>query len=282
MHNRLNKTTICSVLCIDIVGHSRKPDADQIRQKEHFNALVEAALSPVPKNDRAILDTGDGAAIAFFGAPEDALTTALLIRDGISDDNRLHPQHLFELRMGIHLGPVRVVRDINDIFNIVGDGLNASQQVMSFAAPNRILASRSYYEIISPGNNDVIRLFAHFGSKKDHDEREYDMYIVGRAESESRTGWREVLGQLEKIHPNPAFWIRAATLGVIGLAALAVMLSHLFEAPSAAPQAEAAPLGLDPVPVADEAHAKHQSAEKKPARAPLQCTEAERMLNQCN
>ena len=45
MHNRLNKTTICCVLCVDIVGHSRKPDADQIRQKEHFNALVEAAFA---------------------------------------------------------------------------------------------------------------------------------------------------------------------------------------------------------------------------------------------
>ena len=280
MHNRLNKTTICSVLCVDIVGHSRKPDADQIRQKEHFNQLVEAALSAVPKNDRAILDTGDGAAIAFFGAPEDALTAALLIRDGISDDNRLHLHHPFELRMGINLGPVRVVRDINDIFNIVGDGLNASQQLMSFAAPNRILVSRSYYEIVAPGNDDVIRLFSHFGIKKDNDEREYDMYIVGRAESESRAVWREVFGQLKKIRPNPAFWIRTATLGVMGLAALVLLLSHLFESPLAASRMEAVPPGLDTAPVTEAAHAKHPSADRKPVR--VQCTEAERMLNQCN
>jgi hypothetical protein len=282
MHNRLNKTTICSVLCVDIVGHSRKPDADQIRQKEHFNELVEAALSTVSKNDRVILDTGDGAAIAFFGAPEDALTAALLIRDGVSDDNRLHPQHPFELRMGINLGPVRVVRDINDIFNIVGDGLNASQQVMSFAAPNRILVSRSYYEIVAPGNDDVLRLFSHFGIRKDNDAREYDMYIVGRAESESRAAWREVSGQLGKIHPNPAFWMRAATLGLMGFAALVLLLSHLFESPSAASPVEAGPPGLDPARAVKDAHAKHSSAERKADHAPFQCTEAARMLNKCN
>ena len=110
MHTRLKKNLICSVLCVDIVGQTRKPDADQIRHKARFQAMVEQALHGIALNDRVILDTGDGAAIAFLVVPEEALTVALLIADAMVNDANLYPEDRIALRAAIHRGPVRVVR----------------------------------------------------------------------------------------------------------------------------------------------------------------------------
>ena len=43
------------------------------------------------------------------------------------------------VRIGINLGPVRLVKDINGQPNIVGDGINVAQRVMGFADPGQIL-----------------------------------------------------------------------------------------------------------------------------------------------
>jgi hypothetical protein len=70
---RVNKTSICSVLFIDIIDCSLKPVSEQIENKDCFNALLTSAIKNIAESDRIILDTGDGAAVALMGAPEDAL-----------------------------------------------------------------------------------------------------------------------------------------------------------------------------------------------------------------
>lgn len=125
-----------------------KPVSEQISDKELFNSLINEALKNVAQSDRIILDTGDGAAITLMGSPEEALFTALTIRDGILDHNKGINNNL-RLRIGINLGSVRVVKDINDRPNIFGDGINVAQRIMSFAGENQILVSRSYFEVTS-------------------------------------------------------------------------------------------------------------------------------------
>lgn len=299
MRTRLNKTSICSIVCVDIVGHSRRPDAEQIMQKERFNVLVEAALAGMPKNDRAILDTGDGVLIAFFGAPEDALTVALLIRDGIQEDSRQHPQHPIALRMGINLGPVRVVPDINGTLNIVGDGLNAAQQVMSFAAPDRVLVSRSYYEIVSPENPDILRMLSYFGIKIDKDEREHEMYIVSLAEGREEAGWQGLWARLAP-DVTPLFWLRAGVLGIISclVAGSLLMYGSASNGIALAKRAESMPSPLkelEPVAEKKEAQGEYRKTKRKtvgnehargtasdPSPASGSCTEAARVLTQCH
>ena len=53
------------------------------------------------------------------------------------------------VRMGINLGPVKLVKDINGHPNIIGDGINVAQRIMSFARPGQIVVSRSYYDVVS-------------------------------------------------------------------------------------------------------------------------------------
>jgi class 3 adenylate cyclase len=177
MANRINKTSICSILFLDIIDYSEKSDADQIEIKSLFNDLISLSLESVAKDDRIILDTGDGIAIAYMGSPEDLMFVALTIRDGILKSN-MHCQNPLFVRSGINLGPVRIVSDINGRPNIIGDGINVAQRIMSFSEPNQILVSRSFYEITSRLTVEFSEMFAYSGVKQDKHVRDHEVYSV--------------------------------------------------------------------------------------------------------
>jgi len=178
MEQRNNKTIICSVFFLDIVEYSKKSVSGQISLKERFNAFLSIAIRDVPVNDRIILDTGDGAAISFLGDIEDALQAALSMRSSLlAEDVSTEPALL--VRMGINLGPVRLVKDINGQPNIVGDGINVAQRVMGFADPGQILVSRSYYDAASRLSQEYTGMFHYQGSRTDKHVREHEVYAIG-------------------------------------------------------------------------------------------------------
>jgi len=177
MNDRINKTVICSIVFLDMIDYSKKPDAEQIEVKNQFNALISNALKDIAQNDRIIVDTGDGAAIACSGSPEDALFIALAIRDEIIKTNISSKNPLY-VRFGINLGTVRVMNDINSQPNIIGDGINVAQRIMSFAQPNQILVSRSYFEITSRLSQEISQMFDYSGVKQDKHVREHEVYSV--------------------------------------------------------------------------------------------------------
>ncbi|MDD2751452.1 MAG: adenylate/guanylate cyclase domain-containing protein, partial [Acidithiobacillus sp.] len=186
MEDRGNKTIICSVFFLDIVEYSKKSVSGQISQKERFNAFLSNAIRDVPVNDRIILDTGDGAAISFLGDVEDALRAALRMRKSLmSDEGLIDPPLL--VRMGVNLGPVRLVKDINGQPNIVGDGINVAQRVMGFAGPGQILVSRSYYDAASRLSQEYTGMFQYCGARTDKHVREHEVYEIGFAGDMSAT-----------------------------------------------------------------------------------------------
>jgi hypothetical protein len=79
-------------------------------------------------------------------------------------------------RVGINLGPVKLVRDINGNLNAIGDGINVGQRVMSFASDNQILVSRSFYEVASCLSDTYHDLFRIIGVRRDKHEREHTVY----------------------------------------------------------------------------------------------------------
>jgi class 3 adenylate cyclase len=174
--DRTNRTFICSVLFLDIVEYSRKPVSEQILLKERFNSLISDSIDELPPNDRIILDTGDGAAINFLGDSEDALFVAVALRDAfrrpVASGLRL------EARMGLNLGPVRLVKDLNGQPNIIGDGINVAQRVMSFAEPGQVLVSRSYFEVVSHLSAGYSQMFSYRGSRTDKHVREHEVWEV--------------------------------------------------------------------------------------------------------
>ena len=174
---RPNRTFICSVVFIDIVEYSKKSVNEQIQIKERFNALLSEAIKDISIHDRIILDTGDGAAISFLGDPEDALFVAMSLRDALKDDQTEAMSDLL-VRMGINLGPVKLLKDINNQPNLIGDGINVAQRIMSFAEPGQLLVSRSYYDIVSCLSQEYAKLFRYQGARADKHVREHDIYAV--------------------------------------------------------------------------------------------------------
>src|SRR6187431_2707504 len=186
MLDTANRTFICSVVFIDLVGYSKKPVTEQIRLKTSLTNNLSEAIKDIPVNDRIILDTGDGAAISFLGDPEDALFVTLSLREAMMREGMtatmVEASGDDSVRMGINLGPVKLVKDINGHPNIIGDGINVAQRIMSFARPGQIVVSRSYYDVVSNLASEYAKLFQYEGSRTDKHVREHEIYVVGHHE----------------------------------------------------------------------------------------------------
>ena len=198
------RTLVCSVLFLDIAEYSKKPVSEQLQLKQAFNQSLAQALEQVASRDRIILDTGDGAAVTFMGDPEDALFASIAMRDMAG---------MVGVRMGVNLGPVRLVKDLNGQMNIIGDGINVAQRVMSFAGPGQLLVSRSFYEVVSCLSRDYAGLFHHEGARTDKHVREHDVYsVVGGPPAGRRLS--DTIS-LEASTEGPSGWLRG--LGPLGL-----------------------------------------------------------------
>src|SRR3954463_15632706 len=207
-----SRTLVCSVLFLDIVEYSKKPVADQLHLKQAFNLVLGQALDGVPSRDRIILDTGDGAAVTFMGDPEDALFAAMGVRDAAG---------ALPVRLGVNLGPVRLVKDLNGQMNIIGDGINVAQRVMSFADPGQLLVSRSFYEGVSCLSRDYMNLFRHEGSRTDKHVREHEVYsVVGGTPMARRVAQTESM-----VHARDGGWL--AGMGPLGLRRSALLAAPL-------------------------------------------------------
>ena len=190
-----NRTFIGSVVFVDIVGYSKTSVSEQLVLKDRFQSLLADSLKDITPDQRIILDTGDGAAMSFLGDPEDALFVSLHMRDFLQrtyaslglpenaaqEDIDIGPQGDLSVRIGINLGPVKLLRDINGHPNIVGDGINVAQRIMSFARPGQIVVSRSYFDVVSVISDEYAKLFKYEGSRTDKHVREHEIYIVGES-----------------------------------------------------------------------------------------------------
>jgi class 3 adenylate cyclase/Tfp pilus assembly protein PilF len=173
--SKMNRTWLCSVVFMDIVNYSSQSVELQLKWKARFNGYLGNAIKDVPEDERVILDTGDGAAVCFLGAPEAAMFAALELWHSLLLDEREQSPQL-RVRIGINLGPVKLVRDINGFPNAIGDGMNDGQRVMSFAAENQILVSQSFFEVVSRLSDDYKTLFTLKGVERDKHVREHVVY----------------------------------------------------------------------------------------------------------
>jgi class 3 adenylate cyclase len=172
MAEESGRTLVCSVLFIDIVGYSKKPVTEQFEIKRGFNGLLAGALEVLKRRDRVVVDTGDGAAVVFLGDPEDALVVGVAMRERAAR---------IGVRMGINLGPVKLISDLNDQVNVVGDGINVAQRVMSFAEPGQLLVSAHYQDVVSRLSGQYANLFTREGRRHDKHVREHEVYSVSEA-----------------------------------------------------------------------------------------------------
>jgi serine/threonine protein kinase len=129
------------VLFMDIIEYSKRPMSQQRQVVNQLQDIVRhAGTVKRAREDHqiVILFTGDGMALGFFGEPLLSLECAKEIA------RAMQSQYDFELRMGLHTGPVYRIEDINANKNIAGGGINLAQRVMDCGDARHILLSKTY------------------------------------------------------------------------------------------------------------------------------------------
>ncbi|MES2361062.1 MAG: protein kinase [Pseudomonadota bacterium] len=170
----LHKNVLGTILFLELVVYPSYSTEQQAAAKARFNELIHKALKGLLESSRIVMDTGDGAAVCFLGDPEEALQSALLLRGLLLQKYG----RALSVRTGLHLGPIRMVFDINRRVSVVGDGINVAQRIMDFAQANQIVVSRAYYDVVSRITDLAANLFSPLGAHLDKHMRSHDIYAV--------------------------------------------------------------------------------------------------------
>ena len=138
---------------------------------------MNLSLKTIALNERIVLDTGAGAAIAYVGSAEDALWMTMQIREGFLKYNARTSAPII-VRYGLNVGPVRVVNDINGQPSIAGEGINTAQSIMNLGPPNEILVSRAYFEATPQFTSGHAKVVHYSAVKPDPQISEHEAYSV--------------------------------------------------------------------------------------------------------
>ena len=88
---------------------------------------------------------------------------------------------VYEIRIGINLGPIKIILDVNGDKTTLGEGINCAARVMDFAGEGQIYVSRSFYEVIGCLSQEYAELFSYLGKRADKHVREFELYEVAPA-----------------------------------------------------------------------------------------------------
>jgi predicted DNA binding CopG/RHH family protein len=131
---------------VDIVGLTdpTMSTKTQIKKIETLNRSITECWSfnSITKDNKLILPTGDGMAIAFLQGPELPLKLAIELHGKLTPYNKGKiPSETLRTRIGIHSGPVFVVEDILNNRNIWGPGIIIARRIMDIGEEGHILLS---------------------------------------------------------------------------------------------------------------------------------------------
>ena len=252
------RSMIATVLFFDVVGYTKQSVSKQIELKTQFNKLVSEFIKDIAENQRIILDTGDGAAIGFLQHPEDAIEVAQKFRQAVTANKHQDYPEL-KVRIGIHLGPVNVVKDMNGQSNMVGDGINDAQRIMSFASFDQIYISRSYYDVVSRLNAEYAKLFQYRGVKNDKHGRQHQVY---EATIDATGGAEQPAGQQE--HALPSIQLEPFALNDFGqtAATASTQLPNITPAKTPAPTEQVAAIQNQSIAIPQEKVAPKEATQK--------------------
>jgi hypothetical protein len=150
---------LCTVMLLELVVPAGQPPEDPVVLKKLVHELVAKALRGLPENTRIAVESAGAATICFIGDPEEALHSALLLRDLMAQRYR----NLMTVKIALNLGPARVKTDLNDMVHVTGPGIQDASQVKKLAQPNEVLVSDSYHALLSRLNPDTADLFQYHG-----------------------------------------------------------------------------------------------------------------------
>ena len=171
----------------DIVGSS-DPNITTEDQIEKITALIDsvkntATFKSTTPDERYVLPTGDGMAIGFRDSPEKPIQLAIETHKLLSafNKNRRGPRRV-DLRIGIDIGPIYFIKDLEDKDNIWGPGIIMARRVMDLCGPNNIFASERIatdLHNLSKTHRATIRPIGEYEIKHGDKLRIYNIYGNG-------------------------------------------------------------------------------------------------------
>jgi class 3 adenylate cyclase len=164
-----SRTLVCSVLFAELAGYPQLAAGEQLRRKRMLKAQVAQELVQVPMAERIVHDIETGIAVAFLVDAEAALATAIGLQ---ADAGNL------ALRIGLNLGTVHVVKDLNGQTAIVGEAVNDAQRVAAHAATGQALAAAGFREVVSRLSPDHAAVFRVVALRSDAHGREHELFEV--------------------------------------------------------------------------------------------------------
>jgi hypothetical protein len=251
MVEQKDSSLVTCMAFVEIEDYAKKTVTEQIKLRERFNDALSTALQNVAPGDRIVLDTANGVAVAFLGKTEDALLVAMSLRDGIAAATP-QPGPALAARIGINIGPIKLIKDGGGEPNIIGDGITVAQSVTSFAAPGQVLVSQAYREAVSRVSHQFGQLLEVVGSRTDKYLREHQVYAAVATTGKSPAPGRAGTGRKPKIR-------MAAMAAIAAILVIAVGVRTFRGKP---PPAEPAP-----VAAAEPASAPAPAAAPEPAPA---------------
>lgn len=164
----LESTIDTHIFFIDIVGLSNPtmPTKHQISKLSFLYKSIAkcAAFKTTPAKAKLILPTGDGVAICFLQGPELPLRLAAELHQKIGKYNigRVPSESLY-VRIGIHSGPVFIVKDLKGNHNIWGPGIILARRVMDLGEKGHVLLSSHVANMLLPLTSEYRRTLHQLG-----------------------------------------------------------------------------------------------------------------------
>jgi class 3 adenylate cyclase len=138
------------VVFFDIVGFSKFPSQIQKKLIESATkmvlSLLEALINVKSNYPEVIaLPTGDGMAIAFIRNEKQSwdfdkiMNLIYFLQEWASKQSSFGSD--VQLRIGVHTGPIEIIKDVNHRVNVCGHTINFTQRVMDSANAKQVLFS---------------------------------------------------------------------------------------------------------------------------------------------
>ncbi|MBM2852846.1 MAG: hypothetical protein HW420_1393, partial [Candidatus Nitrosotenuis sp.] len=171
----------------DIVAGSNPtiPTKDQVRKIIVLNEVIARTSVFANKDPKStvILPTGDGMAIGFSDSPEKPLRLAVEIHKALSryNQSKIGKEKLL-IRVGIDMGPVYVIKDLNGQDNVWGPGIILTRRVMDLAGDMQIFASERIANDIrnlSPEYKEIMHPIGDYAIKHGEQLKLYNIYGEG-------------------------------------------------------------------------------------------------------
>ncbi|HET6458507.1 MAG TPA: hypothetical protein VFG24_06480 [Nitrosopumilaceae archaeon] len=174
-------------LFTDIIGGSNPtiPTNDQIRKIVVLNELMARTETFRNRNPTStvILPVGDGVAVGFGDSPEEPLHLAMELHKALYRYNESKSgKEKLAIRVGIDMGPVYFVKDLNGKDNVWGPGIILTRRVMDLCGEMNIFASARIAEDIrklSPEYEKILHPIGNYSIKHSEELFIYNIYGNG-------------------------------------------------------------------------------------------------------